>query len=216
MEAVPIFREGGMDMSTAGITNVDKDTLRQEVMKEYEAVAVTPDKGFHFHTGRPQALRYGYREEWLENVPAGSVESFAGTGNPFSMGELTPGECVVDIGSGAGIDSIIAANMVGPEGSVIGVDMTKSMLLKARTSAREAGLSNVEFREGFGEELPVPDEWADIVISNGVINLMPDKKTAFTGIWRVLKPGGRIQIADILVQKAVPEKAKQDISLWTG
>jgi arsenite methyltransferase len=143
-------------------------------------------------------------------------ESFAGTGNPFSLGELRPGERVVDVGCGAGIDSLVAAKKVAPDGWVIGVDMTPSMLEKARRAAEGAGLKSVEFREGYTEALPVDDSWADVVISNGVLNLMPDKDAALEEMSRVLKPRGRLQIGDILVQKAVPESAKRKIDLWTG
>jgi len=196
------------------VPNVDRDILREAIQEEYEAVACEPQRGFHFHTGRPLAAILGYHAEWLDGIFDGSIESFAGTGNPFSLGALAPGERVVDIGCGAGIDSLIAARMVGPDGGVIGIDMTPSMLEKAQTAAKE--LEHVEFRLGFGEELPVPDEWADVVISNGVVNLMPDKQEAFTEMARVLKPGGRIQIGDILVDRPVPENSKEDIALWTG
>ena len=149
-------------------------------------------------------------------MPEDSISSFAGTGNPFSLGVLQAGERVVDIGSGGGIDSLIAAGMVGEDGHVVGVDMTAAMLEKARAAAAVAGRDNVEFRQGFGEALPVSDAWADVVISNGVLNLMPDKAAALSEMSRVLKPGGRLQIGDILVQTAVPEDAKQHIELWTG
>jgi SAM-dependent methyltransferase len=195
---------------------IDIEELRAAIKKEYEAVACEPDRGYHFHTGRRLAAILGYKEEWLDGVPEGSVESFAGTGNPFSLGELQPGEYVVDIGSGAGIDSLIAARMVGPDGCVIGVDMTQSMLDKAALSAEAAGLENVQFRMGFGENLPVADSRADVIISNGVLNLMPDKAAALSEMSRVLKPAGRLQIGDILVQKPVSDKAKQNIDLWTG
>lgn len=203
-------------MSTFTPPEVDRAVLRSAIQDEYTEVARDPGRGFHFHTGRPLAALLGYADEWLESVPEGSIESFAGTGNPFSMGVLQPGEHVVDIGSGAGIDSLIAARMVGPTGRVMGVDMTADMLDKARAAAAEADLTNVEFREGFGEALPVEDGWADVVISNGVLNLMPDKRTALREMARVLKPGGRLQIGDILVQKAVPAAAKEKIDLWTG
>jgi len=196
--------------------DVDRDQLRTAIQTEYAEVALQPTKGFHFHTGRPLARLLGYAEAWLIGIPKGAIESFAGTGNPFSLGTLRPGERVVDVGAGAGIDSLIAATMVGPTGQVVGVDMTPEMLGKARRNAVAAGLSNVEFREGYGEALPVPDGWADVVISNGVLNLMPDKSAGLQEIARVLKPGGRLQIGDILVQKAVPESAKRKIDLWTG
>jgi arsenite methyltransferase len=195
---------------------LDVDTLRRAIREEYAEVATIPEKGFHFHTGRPLARMLEYADEWLEGIPESSIESFAGTGNPFSLGELRPGERVVDVGCGAGIDSLIAAKKAGPDGHVIGVDMTPSMLEKARQGAKEAGLRNVEFREGYAEELPVEDGWADVVISNGVLNLMPDKAAALEEMSRVLKPNGRLQIGDILVQKAVSESAKRKIDLWTG
>jgi SAM-dependent methyltransferase len=200
------------------------EELRAAVRQEYTAVASNPDQGFHFHTGRPLARLLGYPEAWLEGVPEGAIESFAGTGNPFSLGALRPGERVVDVGSGAGFDSLIAARMVGPTGRVVGVDMTPAMLDKARRAAVQAGLTNVEFRAGYAEALPVPDGWADVIISNGVLNLMPDKSVALVEMARVLhspglaseRPASRLQIADILVQKAVPESAKRKIDLWTG
>jgi arsenite methyltransferase len=192
------------------------DTLRQAIQEEYAEVASHPQKGFHFHTGRPLALKLEYLEEWLEGIPESSIESFAGTGNPFSLGELHLGERVVDVGCGAGIDSLIAAKKVGRYGRATGVDMTPSMLEKARHAAEEMDLANVEFREGYAEALPVDDGWADVVISNGVLNLMPDKTAALEEMSRVLKPDGRLQIGDILVQKAVPDSAKRKIELWTG
>ena len=201
-------------MTAPTVPNVDREGLREAIQEEYDVVACEPERGFHFHTGRPLAEILGYRAEWLDGIPEGPIESFAGTGNPFSLGALAPGERIVDVGCGAGIDSLIAAKMVGPDGLVIGIDMTQSMLEKAQAGAK--GLSNVEFRIGFGEELPVPDGWADVVISNGVVNLMPDKHEALTEMARVLKPGGRIQIGDILVDRPVPENAKEKIELWTG
>jgi SAM-dependent methyltransferase len=195
---------------------LDLNVLRQAIQEEYNEVASHPHKGFHFHTGRPLARMLEYRDEWLEGIPESCIESFAGTGNPFSLGELSSGERIVDVGCGAGIDSLIAAKKVGPNGRVIGVDMTSSMLKKSRRAAEEAELKNVQFREGYAEALPVDDGWADVVISNGVLNLMPDKAAALEEMNRVLKPGGRLQIGDILVQQAVPESAKRKIDLWTG
>ena len=195
---------------------LDVSVLRQAIQEEYAEVASHPEKGFHFHTGRPLARMLEYQNEWLDGIPESCIESFAGTGNPFSLGELSSGERVVDVGCGAGIDSLIAAKKVGPDGRVIGVDMTPSMLEKARQAAEEAELKSVEFREGYAEALPVEDGWADVLISNGVLNLMPDKAAALEEMSRVLKPGGRLQIGDILVQKAVPESAKRTIDLWTG
>lgn len=195
---------------------LDREELRLAIQEEYEDVALNPEKGFHFHTGRRLAGILGYDETWLQGIPESSIESFAGTGNPFSIEELKPGEKVVDIGCGAGIDSIIAARMVAPTGQVVGVDMTPNMLEKARRAAGEAGIENVEFRQGYGEELPIDDGWADVVISNGVLNLFPDKTAGLKDMARVLKPMGRLQIGDILVQKAVPDSGKSQIDLWTG
>ena len=192
------------------------ESLRAAIQEEYQLAALEPQRGFHFHTGRRLARLLGYQDEWLAGVPEASIESFAGTGNPFSLGALKPGEKVVDVGSGAGIDSLIAAGMVAPGGRVVGVDMTPAMLEKARRAAREAGIDNLEFRKGYAEDLPVEDGWADVVISNGVLNLVPNKSAALQEVARVLRPEGRLQIGDILVQKAVPESARRKIELWTG
>lgn len=194
----------------------DIDSLRRAIQLEYAEVAEHPEYGFHFLVGRPLAQVLGYDPAWLEGLPEGSIESFAGTGNPFSLRLLAAGERVVDVGCGAGIDSLIAARMVGPLGHVIGVDMTPAMLAKARLAALQAGLHNLDFRAGTAEALPICDGWADVVISNGVLNLMPDKHAGLAEMARVLKPGGRIQIGDILVQHPVPESARQQIDLWTG
>lgn len=203
-------------VAAPGSINIDREILRSEISKEYSEVVNNPEQGFHFHTGRPLARILGYPDSLVDQVPEAALKPFAGTGNPFSLGELRSGERVVDMGSGAGFDSLIAAKMVGPSGQVVGVDMTQPMLKKARSAAEEAGLTNVEFREGHAESMPVPDGWADVVISNGVVNLCPDKSEVFGEIYRVLKPGGRIQIGDIMVEKAVPDEAKEDIDLWTG
>ena len=199
-----------------GIEGLDVDELRLAIQKEYALVAAEPEQDFHFHTGRRLAAIVGYEEEWLDGVPEATIASFAGTGNPFSLGALNPGEHVVDVGCGAGIDSMIAARMVAPTGSVVGVDMTPAMIEKARAGGNEAGLDNLEFRQALAEALPVADNWADVVISNGVLNLFPDKLAGLKEMARVLKPSGRLQIGDILVQKAVPQKGKQDINLWKG
>jgi len=196
--------------------DIDTETLRRAIRTEYQEVATHPDKGFHFHTGRRLAGIVGYRAEWLSGVSELAVTAFAGTGNPFAMGELAAGERVVDVGSGGGIDSLIAARMVGPTGEVVGIDMTPAMLERARAAATESGIGNVEFREGYMEALPVPDGWADVVISNGVLNLTPDKRKAVGEMFRVLRPGGRLQIGDILVTREVPDSAKKKIDLWTG
>jgi SAM-dependent methyltransferase len=195
---------------------LDTEQLRQAIQEEYSAVARSPRQGFHFHTGRALSRLLGYEEAWLDGIPEGSLESFAGTGNPFSLGALQLGQRVVDVGCGAGLDSLIAARMVGSQGQIIGVDMTAAMLEKARQGAIAAGLTNIAFLEGYAEALPVPEAWADVVISNGVLNLMPDKVGALTEMARVLKSGGRLQIGDILVQQAVPSSAKHQIDLWTG
>ena len=207
-----------MEGSQRAATPIDLDVeaLRSAIREEYETVALDPARGFHFHTGRALTAIVGYEDEWLEGIPETAIESFAGTGNPFSLGTLESGARVVDVGSGGGIDSLIAARMVGPEGGVIGVDMTPAMLERARRAAAESGLANVEFREGLMEGLPVEDGWADVVISNGVLNLTPDKGRALAEMARVLRPGGRLQIGDILVEREVSPESKRKIDLWTG
>jgi ubiquinone/menaquinone biosynthesis C-methylase UbiE len=186
------------------------------VREKYREVATDPGREYHFHTGRALAARLGYDDALFDALPDRAVESFAGVGNPFSLRRLETGERVVDVGSGAGFDSFIAAAQVGDSGAVIGVDMTAEMLAKSRGTADELGLSYVEFREGLAEALPVEDGWADVVISNGVINLCADKRSALAEIWRVLRPGGRFQFADIANGRPVPESAMRDIDLWTG
>ena len=198
------------------VPGLNLDALRAAIQEEYALVATEPERGFHFHTGRTLARLLDYRDAWLDGIPEPTIASFAGTGNPFSLGPLHAGDHVVDVGSGAGIDSLIASRMVTPGGRVVGVDMTPAMLARSRASAAEMGATNVEFRHGFAESLPVPDEWADVVISNGVMNLFPDKLAGLREMARVLKPGGRLQIGDILVQKAVGEGAKRNIDLWKG
>jgi arsenite methyltransferase len=201
----------------AGPINVDVDELREAIRAEYTEVAEHPDAGFHFHTGRTLAAIVGYESDWMEGISEHAIESFAGTGNPFAMGLPQQGERIVDIGSGAGIDSLIAGRLVGPKGRVIGVDMTDRMLARARHAAAESGLDDrVEFRHGYMEELPVENGWAHRVISNGVLNLTPDKPRALAEMHRVLRPGGFLQIGDIAVDKPVSEAAKQRIDLWTG
>ncbi len=190
--------------------------LRVEIQKEYTNVALDPNKGYHFHTGRKLANILGYDEALYADLPEANIASFAGTGNPFSVGDIHAGETVVDVGSGAGFDSLIALRLVGAAGKVIGVDMTPEMLNKARAGADAMGATNIEFREGLAESLPIPDAFADVVISNGVLNLTLDKTETLREWFRILKPGGRLQVGDILVEREVPNGALDDISLWTG
>ena len=195
---------------------VDPAALREEVKSKYRDVAMNPHGEYHFHTGRPLARRLGYEGAIVDEMPDRAVESFAGVANPFSLRRLQAGERVVDAGSGGGFDCFIAARQVGPSGRVVGVDMLPEMLAKSRATAREMGLGNVEFREGILEEMPVEDGWADVVTSNGVINLCANKKQVFKEIWRVLRPGGHLQFADIANGKPVPESATRNIDLWTA
>ena len=193
---------------------VDPLALREEVKAKCRAVAVDPHGSYHFHTGRPLARRLGYDEAVVAALPDRAVEAFAGVGNPFSLGTLNPGERVVDLGSGGGFDCFIAAGQVGPEGRVVGVDMTEEMLRRSRAAATAMGLHNVEFRQGMIEDLPIEDGSADVVISNGVINLCADKRLVFAEIMRALKPGGRLQFADIANGKEIPADAMRNIDLW--
>ena len=199
-------------MSTA--LSVDVGELRRVVGEMYCEVAQEPAQVFHFPTGRAWATDLGYDPELLSRVPEGAVESFAGVANPFSRGGLQLGERVVDLGCGAGTDVLMASQMVGPTGRVIGIDMTAAMVAKARANAAAMGAANVEIVEGLVERLPLSDESVDVVISNGVIDLVPDKDAVFAEILRVLRPGGRIQIADVTLQNPVSEGAKRDIDLW--
>ena len=205
-------------MSDAPIADVavDAEALREDVKSKYREVAVDPHGEFHFHTGRYLARRLGYDAEVVDALPDAAVESFAGVANPFSLGPLDAGARVVDAGSGGGFDSFIAAGQVGPEGRVVGIDMTEEMLAKSRATAAEMALDHVEFREGLLEEMPVEDGWADVLISNGVINLCADKRHVFSEIMRILKPGGRLQFADIANGQPVPEEAIRNIDLWTA
>mgnify|MGYP001820055489 FL=1 len=197
-------------------TDIDVEELRDEIRLKYSAVVETPDAEFHFHTGRPLAALLGYDAAVVDELPDEAVESFAGVGNPFERRAIEPGERVVDLGSGAGLDSFLAAKAAGPDGHVIGVDMTEEMLAKSRATAAQMGMSHVEFREGYLEAIPVEDGWADAVISNGVFNLCPDKRAVFDEAWRVLKAGGVLQFADIANGRPVPEEAMAQIDLWTG
>lgn len=196
--------------------NISEDDLRVEIRKEYANVALDPHKGYHFHTGRDALGIIGYDESLLEGLPEANIASFAGTGNPFMLGPINTGDIVVDIGSGSGLDALIASKLVGPGGRVIGIDMTPEMLSKAQAGAKEMGAANVEFRKGLVEDLPLPDNFADFVISNGVLNLTLNKVDTLRKWARILKPNGRLYIGDILVSKTVPESAMDDIALWTG
>jgi SAM-dependent methyltransferase len=195
---------------------VDEEYLREEVKEKYREVAIDPGGEFHFHTGRVLARRLGYDDEIANAMPDRAIESFAGVGNPFSLRQPEPGERVIDIGSGAGFDCFIAARAVGREGRVVGIDMTDEMLEKSRASAAAMDLDNVEFRKGLIEDMPVEDGWADTVISNGVINLCANKKRVFGEIFRVLRPGGYLQFADIANGAPVPESAVANVDLWTA
>jgi arsenite methyltransferase len=202
-------------MSTAEAP-VDVDVLRHEIQKTYTAVSTEQEMEFIFPTGRAWAQDLGYPEPELSRVPDSTVDSFAGVANPFSLGRIEPGLTVLDLGCGAGTDLLIAAQMVGPSGRVIGIDMTPSMLERAARSAADMGLDNVEFHEGLIESVPVEDGSIDVIISNGVIDLVPDKDAVFAEIDRVLRPGGRLQVADVVIHNEVSEDARQRIDLWTG
>ena len=195
--------------------DIDVDLLKSEIKKTYARVSEQPGEDFIFPTGRAWAEDLDYPAE-LANVPETAVESFAGVANPFSLGRLAPGERVLDLGSGAGTDSLVAAQMVGADGRVTGVDMTAEMLAKARAAAAELGVSNVEFVDSEAERLPFEDGSFDVVISNGVIDLIPDKDAVFSEISRVLTAGGRIQIADVTIQNPVSAEGRRNIDLWTG
>jgi arsenite methyltransferase len=203
----------GADVSVE--VGIDLGLLKSEIRKTYASVSEEPEKDFIFPTGRAWARDLGYPEE-LERVPDFVAESFAGVANPFSLGRLAPGERVLDLGSGAGTDSLVASFMVGPEGKVTGIDMTPEMLEKARAGAAEVGATNVSFVEGEVEHLPFADDTFDVVISNGVIDLVPDKDAVFGEIRRVLVPGGRIQVADVTIQQPVSDEGRRNIDLWTG
>src|SRR5919199_775787 len=195
--------------------DIDVEVLKSEIRKTYASVSEQPEQDFVFPTGRGWAEDLDYPPE-LANVPDRGVESFAGVANPFSLGRLEPGERVLDLGSGAGTDSLVAAQMVGERGSVTGVDMTPEMLARARSAAAEMGASNVEFLEAEAERLPFADESFDVVISNGVVDLIPDKDAVFSELRRVLVPGGRMQIADVTIQTPVSAEGRRNIDLWTG
>jgi SAM-dependent methyltransferase len=196
--------------------DIDVEVLKSEIKKTYADVSARPETDFIFPTGRAWALDLNYPPDLLGRVPDSSAESFAGVAKPISHGALAPGERVLDLGCGAGTDSLVAAQMVGAEGHVVGVDMTPEMIAKARASATELGAANVEFVESEAERLPFDGASFDVVISNGVIDLIPDKDAVFGEIYRVLVPGGRIQIADFTIQQPVSEEGRRKIDLWTG
>jgi arsenite methyltransferase len=198
------------------VTGLDVELLKSEIKKTYARVSDQPDEDFIFPTGRAWALDLGYPEDLLAEVPDAAAECFAGVANPFVLGTLAAGERVLDVGSGAGTDSLVASQMVGPTGTVTGIDMTPKMLAKAQGAAAEMGTENVTFVEGEAEAMPFPDESFDVVISNGVIDLAPDKNVVFAEIFRVLAPGGRIQVADVTIQNPVSEEGRRNIDLWTG
>jgi len=201
---------------TASDISVDVDLLREEIRRTYTDVSTEQDQEFVFPTGRGWAQELGYPEPELSRVPDATVESFAGVANHWTLGRIEPGSIVLDLGCGAGTDLLIAAQMAGPQGRVFGVDMTAAMLERASASAREMGLANVELHESLIETLPVDAASVDVVISNGVIDLVPDKDAVFAEIDRVLRPGGRLQVADVVIHIEVSADARERIDLWTG
>lgn len=203
-------------MEIFAVQNTQVVQLRSAIREEYRQVADNPQRGFHFVSGRRLARVLQYGRFLLHNVPDGAIESFAGVGNPFSINTIFKGERALDIGSGAGLDSLIASKMVGPTGEVIGVDMTKEMVEKAKKNARRMGAENVKFLHGYAESIPLPDRSVDVIISNGVINLVPDKPAVFHEMYRVLKFGGRIQISDVILEKPVSAQSKNHAELWTS
>ncbi len=201
---------------TASRLPVDVDVLREEIRRTYTDVSTDQAQEFIFPTGRGWAHELGYPEPELSRVPDATVESFAGVANHWTLGTIEPGMVVLDLGCGAGTDLLIAAQMTRADGRAIGVDMTPAMLDLAGASAREMGLGNVELHDALIEALPLPDASVDVVISNGVIDLVPDKDAVFAEIDRVLRPGGRLQLADVVIHHEVSEDARERIDLWTG
>jgi arsenite methyltransferase len=204
-------------MSYACPVDLDLARLRHEIQSVYARVASEPDASFHFHRGPAYAVeRLGYDAGELAALPVSVTSSFAGIGNPHAIARVPASATVVDVGCGAGMDLLLSARRVGPTGAAIGVDMTVDMLARAREGAREAGLSNVELREGDATALPLANESVDVVTTNGVLNLVPDKPRAAAEMFRVLAPGGRLQIADIIVGEALSDEIRRDVDLWTG
>lgn len=203
-------------MSTSTSTPIDTDELLTKVKDMYRAVAETPQEEFHFETGRALAERLGYPAEVLDEIPAGAIESFAGVGYFFDLAGLEPGERVLDLGSGSGMDAFFAAHQVGAEGRVVGIDMTVAQLAKAKSLGDERGVANAVFQEGRIEQLPFEDASFDAVISNGVINLAPDKDAVFAEAARVLRPGGRLAIADIVTEHPLTDAIVSNVDLWAS
>ncbi|MEX2502849.1 MAG: methyltransferase domain-containing protein [Trueperaceae bacterium] len=195
---------------------IDVEELRGKVKDVYQQVADRPDGEFHFEMGRDLALRLGYDAADLDGVPEEAVQSFAGVGFHFDLASLRPGEAVLDAGSGSGMDSFVAARKVGPGGTVVGIDMTDEQLAKATRLAKRDGFAQATFRHGYLETLPIEDATFDVVISNGVINLTADKAATFRELARVLKPGGRLALSDIVTEKPLTESIKCDTSLWAA
>ncbi|MBW8004861.1 MAG: methyltransferase domain-containing protein [candidate division NC10 bacterium] len=196
---------------------LDTNILRDEIQKVYTQVVCDPKQGYHFHTGPDYAADLlGYSRAELAELPDSVTAPFAGVGNPLSMGQPGPGRTVVDIGAGSGMDAFLAAKAVGASGHVIAVDMTDAMLERGRDNVALTGMRQVEFRNGLAEALPVDDGTVDLVISNGVINLCPDKAIVLREAFRVLKPGGRLQIGDIIVHKDIPAAAREKVEIWTA
>lgn len=193
---------------------LDDVSILDAVQELYEEVAAHPTEEFHFPTGRSSCLVLGYPEEELDALPDNAVEPFAGVGYPFLADVIEPGDTVVDVGSGSGVDAMIAARKTGPDGRVYGIDMTPAMIDRAEENVRETNIDNVELLAGQAEDLPLEDESVDVVSSNGVFNLVPEKETAFREVYRVLEPGGHIQIADIVLSEPVSAEAKSDPELW--
>jgi arsenite methyltransferase len=211
-----VIRTHEAELTMTTRVTLDVKVLRQAIQERYRELAEYPGHTFHFHHGRPLAELLGYPADQLDALLPEAVESFAGVGNPFSVGTIESGETVLDVGSGGGFDCFIAAHLVGSSGKVIGVDMTDAMLDKAGAVAQQMGLAHVEFRQGLVEEMPVESGSIDVAISNGVINLCPDKRQVFREIFRVLKPGGRLCLSDIVVHRPVPDGAKANVDLWTA